>query len=216
MNKKRMMIILGLLISIILIIFSSFYYKTKKDGNNISRSTDNILEHILNISSYEAELEVTVKSNKTENKYKIKQLYSKPNIMKQIVKEPSNLENLIITYDGKNMKLENTKMSLSKVYEDYSYISTNTLWLSSFIDNYNKESIIKETEDEILIENQIVYNDYYTKQILSISKQSTLPTKLEIYDNNKNTKIYIKYNEIKLNKTKQNEILAFKYEKVNL
>lgn len=216
MNKKRMMIILGLLISIILIIFSSFYYKTKKYGNNISRSTDNILEHILNISSYEAELEVTVKSNKTENKYKIKQLYSKPNIMKQIVKEPSNLENLIITYDGKNMKLENTKMSLSKVYEDYSYISTNTLWLSSFIDNYNKESIIKETEDEILIENQIIYNDYHTKQILSISKQSTLPTKLEIYDNNKNTKIYIKYNEIKLNKTKQNEILAFKYEKVNL
>lgn len=216
MNKKRIMIILGLLISIVLIIFSSFYYKTKKHGNNISRSTDNILEHILNISSYEAELEVTVRSNKTENKYKIKQFYSKPNIMKQIVKEPSNLEDLTITYDGKNMKLENTQMSLSKVYEQYEYISENTLWLSSFIDNYNKDSIIIEKEDELILENHVSYNHYNTKQVLYISKQTALPTKLEIYDNNKNSKIYIKYNEIKLNKTKQNEIIAFKYEKTNL
>lgn len=216
MNKKRIMIILGLLISIVLIIFSSFYYKTKKHGNNISRSTDNILEHILNMSSYEAELEVTIQSNKTENKYKIKQLYSNPNIMKQVVQEPNNLENLTITYDGKNMKLENTKISLSKVYEEYEYISTNTLWLSSFIDNYNKDSIIIEKEDELIVENHIAYNNYNAKQVLHISKQTALPIRLEIYDNNKNSKVYIKYNEIKLNKMKQNEIIAFKYEKTNL
>lgn len=216
MNKKRIIIISSLLISIILILFFSINYKTQKNGNNISKSTDDIVEYILNISSYEADLEVTVESNKTTNKYKLKQLYSKPNIIKQIIEEPSNLENLTIIYDGKNMKLENTNLSLSKIYENYEYISQNTLWLSSFIDNYNDNSKITETENEVIIENNNIYNKYNEKQVLYIDKHSSLPSKLEIYDNNRNTRIYIKYNEIKLNKLKQNEIIAFKFEKINL
>ena len=199
MNKKRIIIISSLLIAIILILFFSINYKTGENGNNISKSTDDIVEYILNISSYEASLDVTVESNKTTNRYKIKQLYSKPNIIKQVIQEPSNLENLTIIYDGRNMKLENTNLSLSKVYENYKYISKNTLWLSSFIDSYNDNSKITETENEVVIENNNVYNNYNEKQVLYIDKKSSLPSKLKIYDNNKNTKIYIKYNEIKLN-----------------
>ena len=140
MNKKRIIIISGLSISIIFILFFSINYKTQKFGNNISKTTDDIVDNILNLSSYEASLDVTVESNKTTNKYKIKQIYSKPNIIKQIIEEPNNLENLTILYDGKDMKLENTKLSLSKIYEEYEYISQNTLWLSSFIDNYSNDS----------------------------------------------------------------------------
>ena len=86
MNKKRKLIILGLTVLIILILFAFIYYKTQKNVNNINKSTNEIARYILNISSYEADLEVKIESNKNTNKYKMKQLYSKPNIIKQIIK----------------------------------------------------------------------------------------------------------------------------------
>lgn len=216
MKKKSKLIIILFIILIIIFTFVFFYYKSGKNVNNINKSTDDIVKNILNISSYEAEIEVTIESNKNTNKYRIKQSYVKPNIVKQIIKEPSNIENLTISYNGKNMKIENTKLSLSKIYENYEYISQNTLWLSSFIDNYNDNSKIKETENEVIIENNNNFNNYQNKQILYISKKTGTPTKLEVYDNNKNAKIYIKYNEIKINQIKQNEIVAFKYKKINI
>lgn len=216
MNKTKIFIILILIILIILTLFFLIYYKTGKNGNNINKSTEDIVRNILNISSYEAEMEVFVESNKITNRYKIQQLYTKPNIIKQIVKEPSNIENLTITYDGKNMKIENTRLGLSKIYNEYEYISQNILWLSSFIDNYNKNSKVIETEEDIQIENNSIFNNYNIKQVLYINKKTSLPIKLEIYDNNKNKKIYIKYNEIKLNSTKEDEIIAFKLKKENL
>lgn len=216
MNKKMLIIICGLLISIILILFFSFHYKIGNIGNNISKSTDDIVRYILNINSYEAKISVTIESNKTINKYELKQLYSKPNLIKQTVEIPNNLSNLTLIYDGKSMKVENTQLSLTKIYEDYKYISQNTLWLSTFIDNYNDKSKIKDVGNEILIENDNKYNEYNIKQVLYINKKTVLPTKLIIYDNNQNTKIYIEYNEIQLNKVKQNEIIAFRLEKTNL
>ena len=204
MNRK---LFIFLIISIFFIIFFLIYYKTKNNGNTINRLTNNLEDYILNISSYEAELEVTIESNKTTNKYKLKQLYYKPNLIKQIVIEPFNIKDLKIIYDGNNMKLENTNLSLSKIYKDYKYINENILWLSSFVENYNSSSKVHRTENEIIIENNNKYNNYNVKQILYIDKNKKVPTKLEVYDNNKNTKIYIKYNEIKLNKTNRKEIL---------
>ena len=210
MSKKRKLIILGLTVLIILILFAFIYYKTQKSVNNINKSTNEITRYILNISSYEANLEVTIESNKTTNKYKIKQLYSKPNIIKQTIESPQNLDNLTMTYDGKNMKVENTNLSLSKIYQDYKYISENTLWLSTFIDNYNDNSKIYEKKGIIVIENNVTYNFYNVKEALYIDKKTGKPIELKIFDNSNNNKIYIKYNEIKLNKLKQNDILAFK------
>lgn len=216
MNKKIMILIVVLLVFVILILFYLFHYKTGKFGNNINKSTDEMIRYILNINSYEAEIEVTVQSNKTTNQYKLKQYYVKPNTIKQTIEEPVNLENLTIIYDGNNMKIENTNLSLSKIYQNYEYLSENVLWLSTFIDQYNEHSKIKETNEEIIIENVNTNNIYYSKQILYINKKTILPTRLEITDNNKNNKIYIKYNEIKFNKIKQEEILAFQIENLNL
>ena len=157
MNKNKKIILCAFIILIIFVLFISFYYKKIKNGNNISKSTDDIVNYILNISSYEANLEVIVESNKTKNQYKLNQLYSKPNIMKQIIQEPNNLENLTILYDGTNMRIENTSLGLSKIYEQYEYISQNSLWLSSLIDNFNEKSKITETENEIIIQNNNIY-----------------------------------------------------------
>ena len=40
------------------------------------------------------------------------------------------------------------------------------------------------------------------------------PIELKIFDNSNNNRIYIKYNEIKINQTKQNEIVAFKIKEI--
>ena len=77
MNRKVFITIIFFIILIIIFssIFLIFNYKTLKSGNNtISiKNIENVSEYILNINEYNAEVEVTVKSNKNENKYNIKQ-----------------------------------------------------------------------------------------------------------------------------------------------
>ena len=91
-NIKNFLIIL--IIIFVLIFFLQLAYKTVRIGNNIDKSTDDLIEYILNLSSYEAKLEVTVNSNKTTNKYVLEQYYLEPNYSKQIVLEPKNVENM--------------------------------------------------------------------------------------------------------------------------
>ena len=93
MKIKKIFLILGIVLLIIIIGFFVFFnYKKINFGNNMSnKSIDEMEQYILNISSYEAKIEVTVTSNKNENKYKITQKYS-DNCYKQEVQEPSNIE----------------------------------------------------------------------------------------------------------------------------
>ena len=76
------------------IFFTTFFYITKskkiKMGNNIS--SQEVIENILNISSYESIIEVEVNSNKNVNKYIIKQTYIAPDISEQEIIEPQNIK----------------------------------------------------------------------------------------------------------------------------
>ena len=182
-------------------------YKTVKTGNNISKSSEDLIEYILNISSYEAKLEVTVQSNKTTNKYVLEQYYLEPNYSKQVVKEPENIENLEIIYNGNNLEIKNTNLSLSKIYENYNYLNENILWLNFFIDNYQNNYNVEENDDEIILSTKIEKYNYRAK--LYFSKKTSLPIKIEVLDNSNQTKIYIEYKEIKLNNIRENNIFAF-------
>ena len=151
---KKVLIILIIFVFIICsIFFIKNNYKVKKIGNNINKSADNLKEYILNISSYQANIEVTITSNKNENKYVLKQEYSNPNISKQEIIEPTNIRGLKTIYDGEKLKIENTNLSLTKIIENYSYISTNILWLTSFINEYknSNEANCIENQDEIIM-----------------------------------------------------------------
>ena len=208
MNKKIKIFLIILLIIFVLIFFMQRVYKTVKTGNNISKSSDDLIEYILNISSYEAKLEVTIQSNKTTNKYVLEQYYLEPNYSKQIVKEPSNIENVEIIYNGNNLEIRNTNLSLSKIYENYSYLNENVLWLNFFIDNYKNEYNVEENNEEIILSTNIEKYNY--KEKLYITKKTSLPTKIEVLDNSNQAKIYIEYKEIKLNNIRENNIFAFK------
>lgn len=215
MNKKVMkisiIVILILLVVIFFLIFNRNTAKNYKIGNN--STSQEIVNYILNISSYEAQIEIEVKSNKNTNKYIIKQTYIDNENNTQEVIEPSNIQGVKIIKEGTNLKIENTKLNLTKIIEDYPDIAQNNLDLISFIESYknNSNSKFKEENNQIIMETTAkTENNYQKYETLYISKETGSPIKMEIKDTNQNTIIYIIYNEIKINKTTNEKIYAFK------
>lgn len=221
-NKKvtiTIVLIAILVVSVILYFFCKNNYKSINLGNNISKSEKSIEEYILSISSYEANITIEVKSNKNSNQYVAKQQYVEPNIFKQEIIQPENIQGLTTIYDGSSLKIENTDLNLTKIYEQYQYVADNALCLNSFISEY-KDSTTKtceEKENQVIMEikNQNSKNQYIMGKKLYIDKSTRKPIKMEIEDINQNVLVYILYNEIKINSTKKEDILAFNMETIN-
>lgn len=200
-NKKMLIIIVILIVlmsSILLIILKNNTAKNLKIGNNTN--SQEILDYILNISSYEAKIEVEVKSNKNENKYIINQKYNGPEDNMQEVIEPSNIAGVKIIRSGNNLKLENANLSLTSVFENYEYISENSLDLSSFIEDYKSDENagFEEKNNQIIMKTSSG-NKVRKYKTLYISKETGMPEKMEIQDTNKNIAVYILYNEVEVN-----------------
>ena len=77
MKKKYWIILLIIVIGISGIFFYKNRVKNSKIGNN--KTSQEIVDYILNISSYEVNVTVNVTSNKNSNKYILKQTYQEPN-----------------------------------------------------------------------------------------------------------------------------------------
>lgn len=185
--------------------------KNLKIGNN--SSSQEIVDYVLNISSYKTEIEVEVKSNKNSNKYKIKQTYIDSQNSTQEVIEPSNIQGVKIIKENNTLKIENTQLSLTKIIENYQEITQNNLDLANFIENYknNTNSKFKEENNQIIMETTAkTENNYQKYEKLYVSKENGKPIKMEIKDTNQNTIIYIIYNEININKVANEKIYAFK------
>lgn len=211
--KKILPVFIVLVIAIVIIfVFFKNTDKIKILGNNISTAKD-LQDYILNITSYDAEIEVTVESNKTTNKYKLKQKYSKDGAFKQEVIEPENIAGTVIIQDGQNLKLLNTKLSLQKIYENYTYIANNNLGLEYFIEDFlaSSDAQAREEGNNLILETSAKNeNKYLSKKVLYIDKTTNKPTEMEIKDHTQNTIIYILYNEININSLQKNDVLASK------
>ena len=198
--NKKIFCFLVILLSVLLFIFIyKNVIKNKKNGNNMN--SQEIVDYILNIKSYKAEVIVQVNSNKNKNKYVLKQEYSvNENMSVQEVVEPSNIAGTRIIRSGENLRLENTSMNLGTLFENYKGLEENALDLISFIEDYKKNSNaeFKENEKEIIIKIKSE-NKYMENKILYINKENKLPSKLVIEDNNQNTTINIQYNNIVFN-----------------
>ena len=200
--KKKYYLILLFIIFIISVgfIFYKNSIKNLKIGNN--KNSQEIVDYILNLSSYEAEVTVNITSNKNSNKYILKQKYQKDKERIQEVIEPSNIAGVKIINDGKNLKIENSKLNLNEIIENYTNLENNNLDLSMFIDEYknSNESNYEEKDDEIIMK---VKNDkeniYVKEKTLYINKKTYKPVKLEIKDNKQKERIYILYNEVEIN-----------------
>ena len=202
MKKKYWLILLIILILLGGIFFYKNRVKILKSGNN--KISQEIVDYILNISSYEVQVTVNVTSNKNSNKYILKQIYQSPNKSMQEVIEPSNIEGIKIENDGKNLKLENSQLNLNKILENYNYLGDNCLDLYSFIEDYKQDnkSKFEEKDTEIIMKTcSNIDNIYIQEKILHIDKKTMNPTQMEIKDNKQKTTINILYNEVKVNST---------------
>ena len=152
MKKKYWLIILIIVILVGGIIFYKNKVKDLKIGNN--KTSQEIVDYILNISSYEVQVTIDVTSNKNSNKYILKQTYQAPNQSIQEVIEPSNIAGVKIENDGTNLKLENSQLNLNTILENYNYLGDNCLDLYSFIEDYKKDesSSYEEKDTEIIMQ----------------------------------------------------------------
>ena len=227
LNKKHfiwIIIIILIIVAIILYFFLKNDNKNSNLGNNlINKTLAEIEEYILNISSYEAEIEVQVESNKNQTKYVLKQSYISPNVEKQVVKEPSNIQGLETIYDGSKLTINNSKLNLTTIYENYEYLTDNFLWLNSFIEDYKNAKESGKTTDLYEENNQIIMevklsneNPYVSAKKLVIDKQTGNIQKLIVQDKNQKNLVYILYNEIKINSLKKEEVLAFRLQNYSI
>ena len=196
---KKMLLFLGVLC---LIVFLFLYYKTSKFGNNISNKNEQeIIDYILNdAKTYRANMQVIIYSNKTEIEYEIKQeVYDKKSI--QEVLSPESIKGVKIELEGNCLKISNTELTLEKIYNEYETILNNSLFLNVFIEDYkNNISRSYEENNEIILETKIEgnTNTYAQYKELHINKQNKEISELIIKDNNKKTRINIKYNDIEI------------------
>ena len=200
---KWFKILAFIILVIVTLLICNFFiktnYKTKESGNN--KSIQEIEQYILNVTSYKAKIKVTVSSNKNANFYEFEQEVRGQSYSRQLALSPDSLSGMEIIYENGVITLQNTKYNLSQIYENYPYISTNSLFLTSFIEGYRNadEKEITQEDEKIQMSYISKVNKYNNKQILYINKASLEPQNLQVYDINNELKVDIIYNEIELN-----------------
>ena len=199
-NKKIFFIILLILVIILGILIYKKVIKKSKNGNNMN--SQEIVDYILNVKKYKANVSVQVNSNKNKNKYILNQEFNENGESIQEVIEPNNISGVKIIRNDKNLKIENSKLNLSTIFDNYQGIGENYLDLNTFIEDYkkNEKSEFEENEEEIIMKTKSNNKNKYTEnKILYINKEKRIPTKLIIEDNNQKVTINIQYNKIEIN-----------------
>ena len=202
MDKLIKIVILIVIICSVLLLLKNLIktnYKNGESGNN--KSIKEIEEYILNINSYKAKIKVTVKSNKNVNFYEFEQQVKFPQSAYQIATSPESLAGVKFEYKDGKLEITNTQFNLSKIYEDYPYVSDNAMFLTSFLEGYrlSEEKEIIEENEKIIMTYKNKKNKYNNGQKLYINKSTLEPENLQIYDVNNDCKVDIVYNEIEFN-----------------
>ena len=102
-NKKNLLIFVFICITV----FSFFYYIFLKFGNNNNKGK--IVDEILNsFNVYEADIEVTVYSNKNTNIYNMHQIVNHK-ISKSIVENPKEINGLVLELNEEKLQIKNVE-----------------------------------------------------------------------------------------------------------
>ena len=200
LNNNKLFIMSIIILIIIITIFLILYYKNNKNGNNtINKSEEEIIETILNMNNYKAQLDITIETNKNTTKYVVSQTLENGKA-KQEVLQPENIAGVITEYDGTNLKIRNNKLELETTFQNYQYMVENKLWLDSFIKDYNEKQNknVSSNDKEIILEVENKENPYNMYKKLYIDKKTAKPIKMIIEDINQKTLVYILYTEIKI------------------
>ena len=198
-NKKIFLTIIVLLIIFLILFIFKIMTKKQKNGNNMN--SQEIVDNVLNLTSYKTKVNVQVNSNKNKNKYVLWQEYNTENGSVQEVIEPENISGVKLIKKDNNLRIENSILDLKTIFENYNGLEDNSLDLINFVKEYKEDnnSNYEEKDSEIVMKTKSnKENKYLKNKLLYIDKNSTKPRKLVIQDNNQNTTIIIEYIEIEL------------------
>ena len=177
---------------ILLLILIFLYYNTSIFGNNITIKDENKIANACldSFYNYEAEIEVTVQSNKTTNIYEMKQKVDGGYSYFEVT-STGKINGLKVEFQDNTLKCTNTELNLDKIYNNYEGIMKNSLFLNNFADEYKNTNSTTYKEDD-----KFVFEINGGKKKLYVSPQTLKPEKLAIKDNTKNTAICIIYKRI--------------------
>ena len=177
---------------ILLLILIFLYYNTSIFGNNITIKDENKIANACldSFYNYEAEVEVTVKSNKTTNVYEMKQKVDGEYSYFEVT-STGKINGLKVEFQDSTLKFTNTELNIDKIYKGYNGIIKNSLFLNNFVDEYKSKNSTTYKED-----NKFVFETDDGKKKLYVSLKTLKPEKLEIKDDAKNTAICIIYKRI--------------------
>lgn len=196
MNFKK---VLFIFVPICIIVFLGFYYIFLKNGNN--KTKEKIVDYVINnYYVYEANVLVTVNSNKNINKYNMYQIVNHKK-SRCIINEPTELNGLTIENDENGLFIKNEKYNMEKRYGEYISILNNSLFLNTFLEDLKKNNYeVKENENEYAINVELINNPntYVKYKELYVDKNTKLPTKLMIKNKDQKNYISIIYNNIKI------------------
>ena len=177
---------------ILLLVFIFLYYNTSIFGNTIIIKDENKVAKACldSLYNYEAEIEVTIKSNKTTNVYDMKQKVQGGYSYFEVI-STGKINGLKVEFENKNLKITNTELKLNKIYDNYEGIMKNSLFLNNFVDEYKSTNSTTYKEND-----KIIFETGDKSKKLFVSSKTLKPEKLEIKDNTKNTAICIVYKRI--------------------
>ena len=137
-NFKFVIVIIGVISIVFLLTFilkkGSGDYKFGKSGNNRNSEIEKVIFHI---SSYKAEADVTVKSNKNTNRYKLLQEVSENREYQKVI-EPEVINGTEFLFENGVLKITNSKINAEKIYENYPNLTNNFLFLTDFLREFQK------------------------------------------------------------------------------
>lgn len=212
--KRKKIIGLGVFIVIIIaiIIYFIFFHQNTGKISKIGHtgSSQEIVDSILQLKNFETTVNVEIKSNKNQNQYVIKQTYIDDNSSSQEILEPSDIQGVKLSKKEGKLTIENTKLNLSTVLENYQEITENELDLSSFIHDYQADQAAgyEEKQDQIIMKTKSQVNKNEQKTLI-IDKNTGYPIKMEIKDANQKQEINILYKEVKISKLEEKTNVAF-------
>jgi hypothetical protein len=197
--KKKYIILVVILFTIFLI----FCYKIFFAGNNIIKlNKEDIVEGILEGNvKYKADTKVTIYSNKNVNEYEI---YQEENGLEESflkVTSKGDIEGLEIKCEKNNIIIKNSNLKLEKIYENYSNIVNNNLFLNTFLDEYKEAEKVekKENEENIIIKIKLKNSTKYIKyKELYFDAKTGLPKMLVIKNSSKQVVTRIEYINIEI------------------
>ena len=177
---------------ILLLILIFLYYNTSIFGNNIIVKDENKVAKACldSFYHYEADIEVTIKSNKTTNIYEMKQRVEDGYSSFEVTSS-GRIHGLKVEFEGKTLTLKNTSLRLDKIYENYEGIMRNSLFLNNFADEFKSTNSTTYKENNIFI-----FETDNGKKKLYVSSKTLKPEKMEIKDDAKNLIICIIYKRI--------------------